>query len=870
MQTSRARGPRAPRVLQLQHCTVDLDTRTVRDDRSEHGLSPIEARLLRYLVRHGERGVSRDELLREVWGYANGVRSDTVKTTVRRLRTKIEAHPTEPHHLVTDRGVYRLVLPPPDPGPAPAPPVLVAELDAWFGRTPDLDRLDRLFADARLVTLKGPGGMGKTRLSRAWRTQQDDASWFVELEAATSEADFLSRVAQALGLDLRGADAAAQLSRTLAEKGRSLLVLDNFEQLPADAARALVGWLKAAPALRILVTSRDRLHVRGEHVMELGPLDSDDARTLFVTRAKEGGAPWDPADESDAIDTILQRLAGLPLAIELAAARATRRSPTELAPQLDDALAVLRGRRRDVCDRHRTLRETIAWSWRLLEPWERSVLGQLSVFRGGFTRPQAEAVVAVPSDTPPVDEVLDDLMDRSLLQLRGGRLSALPSVTAFAEEAADPRERAAAADRHARVFAGLGALDHGDAIVGDDALERVDELAREQSNLRAAVATARANGDRRVLARCATALASLWLRRGPRIQGARFLKGLLTDHAFDDDDLIRLTVLQQDLAVQGGCPERKAEDLLPLVPKAESLGSPTLVALAWLSVGVAAMDGEDREGAAVSALERAGAAGAPPWLQARILRSLGGASWRRHYRYEDGAEHWRAAVKLSMELGDRRGEAIARLGLARAAEIGGQYAVAREALDGAERALEGLPLPVRRGEVEIARGHFLGGQGDLPGAVQAYRRALQLLQGTGSLRQQSNAAANLGEVLFQLGDPEAEAVLLHAIELSDPGRPATGGAARGFLAVLLARRGAADEARRTAERAMEILGGYQEEAFAIVLAQAGWVEALLGAQDAAAATLEKAEALLASLRGGKHRMVEPTVQQLRDAVRLAG
>ena len=300
---------------------------------------------------------------------------------------------------------------------------LPAERDAFVGRGPDLQAIARQFdAGTRLVTLSGPGGTGKTRLAvrygHAWLGDWPGGVWFCDLSEASTLDGIHHAASSALGVRLGAGDAAAQLAEAFACRGRCLVVLDNFEQLVEHAADTIGRWLDGAPEAAFLVTSRDRLNLAGEVVQPVEPLPLDGpAIDLFVLRARTQ-RPDFALDEVQraVIAEVTSLLDGLPLAIELAAARIAVLSPAQLLLRLRDRFKVLTGR--SGAGRQATLRAAIDWSWNLLTAWEQSALEQCSVFEGGFTIAAAEAVVDLapwPS-SPPVIDAVQALVDKSLLR----------------------------------------------------------------------------------------------------------------------------------------------------------------------------------------------------------------------------------------------------------------------------------------------------------------------------------------------------------------------------------------------------------------------------------------------------------------------
>jgi predicted ATPase/DNA-binding SARP family transcriptional activator len=409
---------------------------------------------------------------------------------------------------------------------------LVPELTSLIGRDSDVERIAGMVAGHPLTSILGPGGVGKTRVAqRVARTMADGFAhgvWFVDLAALDRGGDVCGAVLSAVGIsDRPGAATLDTLAAELHER-RLLLVLDNCEHVLGAAALVGERLLRDCPEVRILATSREPLAIAGERVKRLEPLPATGAGSepppaveLFLDRALAHGVSLtENAEELRTIQEVCVRLDGIPLAIELAAARTRVISPAGLLAHLGDRMRLLaRPGHRSAPTRQQTLEAAIAWSYDLLGAEEQATMRRLSVFHGGFSLAAAVAVCAdVGSELDTLDRITA-LADRSVVTVErhpdGERYRLLESIGLFAEQRLrDAREDRGARDRHAHFFLEL-------AQAASERLDRPERtasatrLAAEQDNLTAAISWCLdGDGDPTVGAELTAAIGLDWTLRG--------------------------------------------------------------------------------------------------------------------------------------------------------------------------------------------------------------------------------------------------------------------------------------------------------------------------------------------------------------------
>ncbi len=718
---------------------------------------------------------------------------------------------------------------------------------SFVGRERALRELGELAEAHALITLVGCGGIGKTRLAIEFARGQWTAFatrggvWFCDLAHVTTKAHLASAIGAVLEVSLAGSesDAVAQLGDELARRGPLLLVLDNLEQL-THAARETVGrWLAAAPEARFLATSREPLGLTGENLFDLDPLsppgetseigDSDAAR-LFVerTRALRRGYVVDEAEAED-VAAIVERLDGLPLAIELAAARMRVLSARQLLVELSSTFDLLRSAHSDVPTRHATIEAAIAWSWERLSPWERAALAQCSVFRGGFTLEATRGVLDL-GDRDALDGV-QALVDRSLVSVAHGpgndapRFRLFESIRVFASKELEGVGRAEVEERHARHYLELTRFfDEGDRSATPPSASARDQALRglgvELDNLvevhRRALAARplTAEGVGYAL-RVAFALEALIARRGPMSLRHELFDACLeaSTHVAVDPRLVARALLgRASASADLGHPLEARSDAEAALRSARAADEPrllgealtTLARVDWNQGRIA----EAREGfaGALASFERAG----DEQARARAMFFLGNALYVQG-AIEEARDLYAGAIPLLAVAADRA-----------------HHATALSNLAGALSDLGNLDEAAKRGEAALALQREVGNRygeantvmnlGIVAVEQREFERArVRLAESTALHRAIGNRASEAISLVYEGlarecgGDAEeAKTQDLQAIAMQrDTGNAVFKGIALAYLSRLLAREGDVDAAERSldeAEAALEAAG----------------------------------------------------------------
>ncbi|MEM8884184.1 MAG: protein kinase [Planctomycetota bacterium] len=640
----------------------------------------------------------------------------------------------------------------------------------------------------RLLTLTGPGGIGKTTVSRETCRRMldefDGGCWFVDLSGCQDADAIAIAVAGVLDVQLAGGGAPLdQVGAVLELRESMLLVLDNFEQV-VDAAQATVAaWMERAPRVRFMVTSRALLGIGGERAYEMPPLgapregeeiglDPEAARRypgvqLFVERAREADARFEFTEERvAAVARICRELDGIPLAIELAAARTRIMRPAQIANKLGERFQLLRSGRSDLTPRQKTLLGAIDWSIDLLEDWERSAFLQACVFEDGFLMEAAEEVIDLSAfdDAPFVMDALQSLREKSLLTAKDDgletRLSMYSSIRDYGQRklAAEFASGAIAEleERHSTHYLRVAEEWNAD-IPGPRDQEALDRISAETGNLGAVQERAARAGDGERAARACLAVApTMLLRRPPRdviprLEAARAALG-------DGDEALR-NQLELRLA--------KARTLAGEWDDAMRLADAALAAAAGLSDDRARAEASLLQGdlrrfrgsleealASFTAAEDVARSAQAPALEAQAIGGRGSVLWQKG-AIDDGAQCWSEAEAIARRVGDRATMVRYIINRGVFQEARGLHAEAdatyREAEDAARR------LGARHWVAQSLgnRANALLKAGDSDGALRCYREAEEFARALGDLGKISEVVGNRGSVLSMRGEVEA-------------------------------------------------------------------------------------------------------------------
>ena len=475
------------------------------------------------LIDNRDRVMTKNELLETCWpGLV--VEENNLQVQVSTLRKLLGAQSVA---TIPGRG-YRFTLVPEGGDTAPSCPIarnhnLPAPLNSFIGREAEIAEIRNLLAGSRLVTLTSVGGTGKTRLSLQIAAELldefPDGAWFIELAPLSDERRVAQAIASALGVTEEAGRPVIEALVKWVKGKRLLLVLDNCEHLLRAAADVAKQLLTAGADVRILASSREPLHVNGEVTYPVPALATAQAIRLFVDRANAANPAFHPTpDTAETIVEICQRLDGIPLAIELAAARVRALSVEKISSRLDDCFRLLTGGDQTALPRQQTLRASIDWSYDLLSAPERALLRRLAVFSGGWTLEAAEAVGSggEVQQAGSVLEVLTNLVEKSLVaaDAPSERYHLLETVRQYGfEHLEESGELAAVRQRHLEYFVSLASRARPE-LLGPDQAKWLALLDHERANLLAAHQWCAQSENHELGLRLVSSIQQYWIVRG--------------------------------------------------------------------------------------------------------------------------------------------------------------------------------------------------------------------------------------------------------------------------------------------------------------------------------------------------------------------
>jgi len=729
---------------------------------------------------------------------------------------------------------------------------LVPAGDLFLGRDREMAELEALFqAGERQVTLLGPPGVGRSRLARelALRLAREfsGGAWTVKLDGLDKRADVLQAIGAAVGISLdrnRSWDGVAeQIGYALGSRGRTLLVLDHVSLVAWEVGAILEGWQGEHDGLVVLSTSQQPLQTPHEARYRVDGLEVADGVALFETRATTHRRGFTMGDDTaSVVAELVERLDGLPLAIELAAARATLMSPAQMLQRLDQRFRLLSRARGSSGV---TLRTALDEAWALLDGWEQRALAGCSIFRGGFTVEAAERVLDLPPEAPWAVDLLDAVHDKSLLRSTETagevRLTMLESVRVYAAEKLG-EEGPALRAHHANYFLEVGAR-LAEKARGHDARRGLDALESERPNLVAAATDTSLDAGLR--AEVTLALEHLLRLRGPLLQRLEIL-GAIVDHP-EPGIRCRALAARADarwVAGEYAGAEADASAAYEAALAADDDASAVMALTALVRVLRIQARYEEAEPWVATALELAkGRLDAR--LMSRCYQQVGNLRYAQSRSHDALVAHTRA-LDLARQAGDLSLEVSARSNRAQALRLLDEEDEARFELDHALRLAyhvgqrQVVQVLLQRGNAEMTRsdveaakqtyelaldiarryglrrhvatlsmncGVVSQSEGDIPAAMVAFREARDAHLRAGNARQVAIALANLAVARFERGDNDREA--FH--EALESARAVRFGRLQVWLlahqACLEARTGAIDEAREAQAQAQVLAEG---------------------------------------------------------------
>jgi predicted ATPase/class 3 adenylate cyclase/Tfp pilus assembly protein PilF len=750
---------------------------------------------------------------------------------------------------------------------------LPAERDAFVGRRESLAKLQARFDDgARLVSVLGIGGSGKTRLVTrfGWDSlaQFPGGAWFCDLAQARSLDGIVHAVAQGLGLSLGKDEPVTQIGHAIAGRGHCLVILDNFEQVARHAEETLGQWMNRANNARFLATTREVLGLAGEVVLALEPMSSAEAIALFARRAAAAKPEFRPdADDQAAIAPLVKLLEGLPLAIELAAARARVMSPRMLLARMTERFKLLSSAGGRV-DRQATLRAVFDWSWDLLSLPEKAALAQLSVFEGGFTLDSVEKVLDLSSyeNAPWPMDALQSLVHKSFVrEVTDHRFDLLVSVQEYASEHLRTAGRYAGSGPAALRAAEVR---HGEHFAGMDENAAIDGEGVELDNFVAACRRAAARGSGGV---AVSALERAWagLRlRGPFRVGSDLVTVVRATPGLQVADLARVDCVAGRILMAAGRDDEACVQLESSLAGARASGNRRCECRALIGLGDLDVHAGRIEAAHYHMDQAQAIAGElrdlP--LQSDACNGLGNIDFFAG-RMSVARAQFEKGLALARRAGDRHREGGLLGNLASLEFDEGHTDKSRSHNEAALAVAREIGSRLLEGNTLCNLGLLLQVQGRYADALDRLEAALEVAREMGHARLECIVLCNLGMVHESLGRfDEArdhfEASLVAARGLGDR---RSEGQFLGYLGQLHARLGRFAEARHCLTSGEALLKAVSDRmSLGILLCSRAEMEHLSGSADAARAALADAAAIAASVGVGPTSELGLALARVRD------
>ena len=603
---------------------------------------------------------------------------------------------------------------------------------SFIGRERELDEVKALLKKSRLITLLGMGGLGKSRLSLQVAAEQiheyPDGAWFLDLAPLRDPALVVGEAAQVL--DVRE-EPDRPLIQTLCahlKTRRVLLIIDNCEHLVRACAEMAHAILKAAPNVRMIASSRETLRVPGEHAYPILPLplpragDSlavlgqSTAVRLFVARAQQHKPSFELNErEAPGVAELVARLEGIPLAIELAAARVRSLAVADINKRLKDRYKILTGGDRVLQERQQTLRALVDWSYELLNASEQTVLNRLGVFAGGFDLAAAEEVCGTePIDSLDVLDLLQSLVEKSLVMLdesgETSRYRMLETIREYVSEKLEQSgEKGAIAERHCMYFFAL-AKEVRSGLTGPDQAQWVQRAESDLDNLRSAISLPLGGGtDAFIAVKFCVALQNFWILRGYVSEGRKVVRSALDLPEVQSSEMAQAHALY----VAAGLAEAQSDHaeaqqmLETCLDLRRKLGNPVDIASTLSTLSLARLQAGD----------------------------AGGASTGEH-----------EALQLFRQVGHRIGEMVGLIHLGQIELHAEHLDQAREHLEQALKLSRSIKHHEAEGACELVLGETAFEVGDQPRAHVCFKRSLAVCEAAGDKRGQANATWWLGRL----------------------------------------------------------------------------------------------------------------------------